>query len=162
MGWDEVQEHRRKRLRAAAERLGSKAALGRALDYQDGSHVGQMLRGERPITDKTVAQLEALPGFADWFGPQPSPQNWPFPLVDQARWESLSEQERGYIQRAVNQAFADLASGTTQASGAKIATLPVSRTLQGGGRTKEVSSWWQRQASRKGVAGKSTKKKRGE
>lgn len=62
-----VQEFRRARLEAAAERAGGKAALGRLLGYRDGAMVGQMLRGERPITEGTVAKLEAKPGFRDWF-----------------------------------------------------------------------------------------------
>lgn len=46
---------------------GNKAALGRALGYRDGAFVGQMLRGERPISEKTISQIHALPGGAGWF-----------------------------------------------------------------------------------------------
>lgn len=64
---DEVQAFRRARLEAAAGKAGSKAALGRLLGYLDGAMVGQMLRGERPITEGTVAKLEAKAGFRGWF-----------------------------------------------------------------------------------------------
>lgn len=60
-------EWRRGRLGALAEKHGGNAALGRLLGYKDGAMVGQMLRGERPITEKTVAKAEELPGSADWF-----------------------------------------------------------------------------------------------
>ena len=46
---------------------GSKAGLGRALGYRDGAFVGQMLRGERPISEKTVDQIHAIPHLAGWF-----------------------------------------------------------------------------------------------
>lgn len=52
---------------------GSKAALGRALGYQDGSLVGQMLRGERPITEKTVDRIVTMSGgrYRGWFSEVP-------------------------------------------------------------------------------------------
>lgn len=64
-----VADHRRARLLEFAQQHygGNKAALGRALKYADGAFVGQMLRGERPITEKTVAQIHALPGGRGWF-----------------------------------------------------------------------------------------------
>lgn len=71
-GMDSVQEWRRKRLASAAEKQGGKAELGRALGYKDGAFVGQMLRGERPITEKTVSALEAIRGYAGWFGGGPA------------------------------------------------------------------------------------------
>lgn len=40
---------------------GKNAALGRRLGYLDGSYVGQMLKGTRPITEGMVTQLEELP-----------------------------------------------------------------------------------------------------
>ena len=69
-----MQEWRRKRLEAAAEKAGGKAALGRLLGYQDGSLVGQMLRGERPITEKTTKKLEEQLGYAGWFDRHPAPR----------------------------------------------------------------------------------------
>lgn len=39
---------------------GNKAEMGRRLGYADGSFVGQMLRGEKPITEGTWARICAL------------------------------------------------------------------------------------------------------
>lgn len=60
-------EWRRARLREAVIRHGSQAALGRALGKASGAFVRQMLAGERPISEKTVAAIEALPGMRGWF-----------------------------------------------------------------------------------------------
>ncbi len=62
-------EYRKQRLQQLLDLRyeGSKAALGRALGYRDGAFVGQMLRGERPITEKTVDQIHALVGCKGWF-----------------------------------------------------------------------------------------------
>lgn len=58
---------RRERLAALAKLRGGNAALGRDLGYKDGAFVSQMIRGHRPITEKTVAQAERLSGAANWF-----------------------------------------------------------------------------------------------
>lgn len=60
-------DDRIERLGKAAERMGGQANLGRALGYRDGAMVGQMLRGERPISEKTLAKLAAHPQIADLF-----------------------------------------------------------------------------------------------
>jgi hypothetical protein len=60
-------EERIDRLKIACERVGGKAALGRALGYKDGAFVGQMLRGERPITEKTISALLCIKKVADLF-----------------------------------------------------------------------------------------------
>lgn len=60
-------EWRRKRLGDLAKKIGSNAELGRLLKYKDGAYVRQMIAGERPITEKTIAKAEALPGCAGWF-----------------------------------------------------------------------------------------------
>lgn len=67
MPTEALQAHRRARLEAAAEKVGSKAELGRLLGYKDGSLVGQMLRAERPVTEDTVAKLESKHGWKGWF-----------------------------------------------------------------------------------------------
>lgn len=85
MDQDDPYAWRRERLAALAQRRGGNAALGRELGYRDGAFIGQMIRGLRPITEKTVAQAEALPGAADWFatpmaaGYTPSPSLAPAP-----------------------------------------------------------------------------------
>ena len=68
---DEEMEWRRARLREAVDRVGSKAELGRRLGYSSGAFVRQMVEGERPVTEKTVMALEALPGYAGWFDKAP-------------------------------------------------------------------------------------------
>lgn len=60
-------EERIERLRRAAERMGGKAALGRMLGYVDGAFVGQMIKGDRPITEKTLEALIAIPDISDLF-----------------------------------------------------------------------------------------------
>ena len=66
MGEREIQAHRIKRLAAMVEREGGKAKTGRKLGYRDGAFIGQMLRGERPITEKTVLAVHALSGYMGW------------------------------------------------------------------------------------------------
>lgn len=61
------------RLQALVVRAGGQAAAGRMLGYRDGAFVGQMLRGTRPITEKTVRAVEALPGYRHWFDPAGTP-----------------------------------------------------------------------------------------
>ena len=67
MNEHDIQAWRMQRLAAMVEREGGKAAAGRKLGYRDGAFVGQMLRGERPITEKTVLTVHALSGYAGWF-----------------------------------------------------------------------------------------------
>lgn len=69
MDMRKLSQYRKTRLQAFVDLKfeGNKAALGRALGYRDGAFVGQMLRGERPITEKTVDQINALPGGKGWF-----------------------------------------------------------------------------------------------
>lgn len=67
MDADQLAEWRISRMKALAAAHGGKAALGRALGYRDGAFVGHMLSGHRPITEKTMQVIEALPGRAGWF-----------------------------------------------------------------------------------------------
>lgn len=65
------QQYRRDRLDELAKHpdfLG-RASLGRALGYKDGAFVRQMIVGERPITEKTVAFIETMRGgkYRGWF-----------------------------------------------------------------------------------------------
>lgn len=46
---------------------GNKASLGKALGYNDGSYVGQLLSGKRPITEKTVDAIEKKTHNRGWF-----------------------------------------------------------------------------------------------
>lgn len=63
-------------IRAAAAQLGGNAALGRALGYRDGAFIGQMLRGERPVTEKTLLAMGRIHQLSTLFG-QPHPDQRP-------------------------------------------------------------------------------------
>lgn len=65
----QIQAWRIERLRAAIDKLteGNITAFGKRLGYRDGAYIGQMLRGERPISEKTIRAVEALPGLSRWF-----------------------------------------------------------------------------------------------
>lgn len=71
MALDDTQDRRRRLLQALVDHpdIGTKADLGRALGYKNGAFVGQMLRGDRPITEKTTGQVHAMRGgrFKGWF-----------------------------------------------------------------------------------------------
>ncbi len=77
MNESEIQVKRIERLAAMVEREGGKAAAGRKLGYRDGAFVGQMLRGERPITEKTVLAVHGLSGYAGWFNGENSSAGLP-------------------------------------------------------------------------------------
>lgn len=51
---------RRSMLLRACDLMGGKAELGRALGYRDGAFVGQMIRGDRPVTEKTLRAMVEL------------------------------------------------------------------------------------------------------
>lgn len=69
---DPTQAHRRRRLLDLLDLYGKNLSrLGRDLGYQDGVFVRQMRDGVRPISEKTVAKIEALPGRTGWFAPPP-------------------------------------------------------------------------------------------
>jgi len=67
MSEQNLQDWRRQRLHEMALREGGNLALGRKLGYTSGAFIGQMLRGERPISEKTVFAAHKLPGYAGWF-----------------------------------------------------------------------------------------------
>lgn len=66
-------EWRKKRMQDLADKFDGNAPLGRALGYKDGAYVRQMIAGERPITEKTVAKAEKLKGCAGWFAAHETP-----------------------------------------------------------------------------------------
>ncbi|MCB4787079.1 MULTISPECIES: hypothetical protein [unclassified Delftia] len=67
MNTDALNNFRRERLDALATHMGGRAALGRALGYKDGGYINHMVNGLRPITEKTIAMCEELPGATGWF-----------------------------------------------------------------------------------------------
>lgn len=74
---------RRQRLAVAVGRLGTKAELGRRLGYKDGAFVRQMLAGERPITEKTVAALSRIRELSGLFA-TPAAQSTAAPTLSTA------------------------------------------------------------------------------
>lgn len=73
MDLQDVMEWRKKRLKelCSPKAFGTRADLGRALGYTDGSYIGQMIRGDRAITEKTIDEIEKLRNgsFRGWFTP---------------------------------------------------------------------------------------------
>ncbi|WP_120291011.1 LexA family transcriptional regulator [Paraburkholderia sp. BL23I1N1] len=65
----ELARQRIEALRAAIDKLcgGNRTAFGKRLGYKDGAFVRQMLSGDRPVTEKTIRAIEALPGMKNWF-----------------------------------------------------------------------------------------------
>jgi len=60
------------RLQAAIDRLdeGNLNSFGRRMGWRDGSYVGQMLRGDRAISEKFVRKFEDITGLSGWFDPE--------------------------------------------------------------------------------------------
>lgn len=65
----ELNKLRANLLKAAIDRAtdGNVSAFGRRLGYKDGAFVRQMLNGSRPVSEKTIRQVEAIPGLRGWF-----------------------------------------------------------------------------------------------
>jgi hypothetical protein len=68
MNSDEISDWRRKRLALVVDEMGSSRALGEAIGHKSGEQIRAMLAGMRPLTDKTMDKIEALPGRDGWFG----------------------------------------------------------------------------------------------
>ncbi|WP_434715480.1 S24 family peptidase [Paraburkholderia sp. A3RO-2L] len=77
----ELNKLRANLLKAAIDRAteGNVSAFGRRLGYKDGAFVRQMLNGSRPVTEKTIRQIEAIPGLKGWFS---STQSAPRPEAE--------------------------------------------------------------------------------
>lgn len=119
---DELQKWRAKRLDELAKQLGGKTALGKKLKHKDGAYVGQMIRGERPITEKTIFVVEGWPGCANWFslqeqvaGSTPIEQKtaivaqeaaktyildraWPFSNLSRQQWDTLDQSQKSMVE----------------------------------------------------------------
>ncbi|GAA4335861.1 hypothetical protein GCM10023144_29610 [Pigmentiphaga soli] len=67
----ELQQFRIERLQQAIRLVaqGNASEFGRRLGYRDGAFVRQMLAGRRPVSEKTIRAIEALPGLKSWFAP---------------------------------------------------------------------------------------------
>lgn len=96
----EEMKRRRVRLKEAIDKKfdGSSDALGKALGHQNGGFIRQMLNESgRAITEKTIAEIEALDGMKGWFGSR----GWPFEQVSQTVFETLTEREKGAVEDAM-------------------------------------------------------------
>lgn len=107
-------EWRKRRLEAFAKKAGGNKSAGQKLGYKDGAFVGQMIKGERPITEKTIAKIHSLSGFENWFL---EVSGWPFEEVDFARWHRLTERQKGRVEKAVNNELDLIEAERTQANG---------------------------------------------
>lgn len=63
----ENQEFRKTRLRELVQEFGGNTALAKRLGYSNGSHIGNLLSGYRPITEKFIAKVEAVLRVPGWF-----------------------------------------------------------------------------------------------
>lgn len=84
METDDLTAYRIDRLEAAIKKVahGNKSDFGRKLGYKDGAFIRQMLAGKRPITEKTILQIEGLHGMANWFAPaQAAAESSPYKII---------------------------------------------------------------------------------
>jgi len=84
---EELTKHRQERLRAFGEHHvfgGNRAEAGRAIGLKNGAYLWQMIEGLRPITEKTIAKVEAARGgvFKGWFDRPEAPQTPEAALID--------------------------------------------------------------------------------
>ena len=65
----ELKAYRIERLSQAAKKMddGNITLFGKRLGYVDGAFVRQMLKGTRPITEKTIRKIEEWRGMKGWF-----------------------------------------------------------------------------------------------
>lgn len=89
MEFDPIEYRRQRLAELVAERFdGNKTAAGRALGFKDGAYIGQMLRGERPVTEKFATHVHDLPGLAGWFST--------YPVQPPGSPHNVAETRRGY------------------------------------------------------------------
>lgn len=132
----ELNEFRMSRLLAAVEHVskGNKTDFGRRLGYKDGAFVRQMLSGIRPVTEKTVWAIEAMPGMKGWFeveagsmpavASSPAP-SWPFPEISEEQVRALPPAKLNALQGAMALAIAQMNLGITIAPPPK--SVPTAR-----------------------------------
>lgn len=118
----ELNEFRIARLAAAVDHVskGNKTDFGRRLGYKDGAFVRQMLSGIRPVTEKTVWAIEAMPGMKGWFdvegieapvSPSPTDNDWPFKTIAAADVRALPANQLTALEGALALAIAQLKIG---------------------------------------------------
>lgn len=118
----QLQSWRRERLAALIREKfnGLNVELARALRHSNGSYVGQMLAGRRPISEKIVMEIEALRGLSGWFqqpvqrfaSDAPSPiystkerSEWPFANHLLERIQRLDRRWLGHLEIALSKAI---------------------------------------------------------
>lgn len=67
MNSDDVQTWRQKRMADFAAAMGGDKTAGQKLGFRDGAYIGQMVKGKRPITEKTIGKVQKIRGFDKWF-----------------------------------------------------------------------------------------------
>ncbi|MDF2863668.1 MAG: repressor [Achromobacter mucicolens] len=118
----ELNEFRMGRLSAAVDHVskGNKTDFGRRLGYKDGAFVRQMLSGIRPVTEKTIWAIEAMPGMKGWFdvegveapaAPVPDDSDWPFKTIAAADVRALPAGQLTALEGALALAIAQLKIG---------------------------------------------------
>ncbi|MDF3939947.1 S24 family peptidase [Achromobacter denitrificans] len=118
----ELNEFRIGRLSAAVDHVsnGNKTDFGRRLGYKDGAFVRQMLSGIRPVTEKTIWAIEAMPGMKGWFdvegvetpaAPAPDHNDWPFKTIAAADVRALPASQLAALEGALALAIAQLKIG---------------------------------------------------
>lgn len=142
----ELNEFRMGRLSAAVDHVskGNKTDFGRRLGYKDGAFVRQMLSGIRPVTEKTIWAIEAMPGMKGWFDvegveapgePVPDDSDWPFKTIAAADVRALPEGQLTALEGALALAIAQLKIGLNVSpppSPAPAAVIPLRAHKPGG------------------------------
>jgi len=142
----ELNEFRMGRLSAAVDHVskGNKTDFGRRLGYKDGAFVRQMLSGIRPVTEKTIWAIEAMPGMKGWFdvegveapaAPVPDNSDWPFKTIAAADVRALPEGQLTALEGALALAIAQLKIGLNVSpppSPAPAAVIPLRAHKPGG------------------------------
>ncbi len=88
-------------MKALADRYEGNAGLGRMLGHKDGAYVGQMISGHRPISEKTVLAVHAIPGLSDWFDLSGAAPTAPSPTVSATGGPSGISQDKTDIEQAL-------------------------------------------------------------
>jgi phage repressor protein C with HTH and peptisase S24 domain len=143
----ELNEFRIARLTAAVDHVskGNKTDFGRRLGYKDGAFVRQMLTGIRPVTEKTIWAIEAMPGMKGWFEIEgaavtpttlPAGTDWPFRTVLEAEIRALPSSQLSELEGAIGLAIAQLKLGlrvSPRAPDATPSTAAGSQSSRSGG-----------------------------
>lgn len=142
----ELNEFRMGRLSAAVDHVsnGNKTDFGRRLGYKDGAFVRQMLSGIRPVTEKTIWAIEAMPGMKGWFdvegveapaAPASHDSDWPFKTIAAADVRALPAGQLTALEGALALAIAQLKIGlkvSAPPSTAPAAVIPLRGHTSGG------------------------------